>query len=417
MPYSEKHFIDEDRRIALYKRPDLARPKWQARISVPNATGYKVISTKTSDFEKAKHFARNKYEELYMQVKAGGALNSKTFKQVFEEWKGQTQQFGRTSRGGSWQATIDRVECYALPFFSSMRIDEIKGPNFVDYWSHRESNSKRKSPAKSTLKREAGCIRTVFNFALARGYIITLPVMHVPSAKSERRPTFTDAEWATLEKAMVEWRKEGKGLATQRDRQMAVYFFAIMANTGLRTKELRNLRWRDITKRPAKNASDKAAYYRIGYVRGGKTGDREFVFNPGCEAILSKLYLDRCKELSEDSPNEEALRPKADEFIFCHPDGSPIHSYKRSFKSLLEYAKIPISVDGRARTTYSLRHFYATRQLSKEASAYIIAKQMGTSVEMLEKHYGQVIASNIAEQITKAAASDIVIKGDHELPV
>ena len=30
-----------DGRVILYKRPGLKKPKWQARISVPNATGYK----------------------------------------------------------------------------------------------------------------------------------------------------------------------------------------------------------------------------------------------------------------------------------------------------------------------------------------------------------------------------------------
>ena len=62
--------IRGDGRIVLYKRQHPKNPKWQARISVPNATGYKVVSTKLSDLEEAKRFALNLYEELYMQVKA-----------------------------------------------------------------------------------------------------------------------------------------------------------------------------------------------------------------------------------------------------------------------------------------------------------------------------------------------------------
>ena len=73
-----------DGRIVRYQRSGLKRPKWQARISVPNSTGYKVVSTKADNLDQAKHFARNLYEDLYFKVKAGGTLRSKTFKQVFE---------------------------------------------------------------------------------------------------------------------------------------------------------------------------------------------------------------------------------------------------------------------------------------------------------------------------------------------
>lgn len=78
MAVDSEGYIDlrGDGRIVLYKRQHLKNPKWQARISVPNATGYKVVSTKLFDFDEAKRFALNRYEELYMQVKAGGQLKT-----------------------------------------------------------------------------------------------------------------------------------------------------------------------------------------------------------------------------------------------------------------------------------------------------------------------------------------------------
>ena len=33
-----------DGRIVLYKRTGLKKPKWQVRIRVPNATGYRIVS-------------------------------------------------------------------------------------------------------------------------------------------------------------------------------------------------------------------------------------------------------------------------------------------------------------------------------------------------------------------------------------
>lgn len=55
----------------------------------------------------------------------------------------------------------------------------------------------------------------------------------------------------------------------------------------------------------------------------------------------------------------------------------------------MDFAKLPIVRNGIARSIYSLRHFYATKRLESEVSPFLLAKQMGTSVEMLEKFYGQ----------------------------
>jgi hypothetical protein len=51
---------------------------------------------------------------------------------------------------------------------------------------------------------------------------------------------------------------------------------------------------------------------------------------------------------------------------------------------------------------------YATFRLSEEVSPYLLAKQMGTSVEMLEKHYGQVVNRLVATQITKTRSRQTV---------
>lgn len=93
-----------DGRVILYKRDNLKDPVWQARVRVPNSTGYKRITTKTSDQREAERFALNYYEELYIHVKTGGSIKSKTFKQVFAEWEKHVATMGHTRKGGSWEA-------------------------------------------------------------------------------------------------------------------------------------------------------------------------------------------------------------------------------------------------------------------------------------------------------------------------
>ena len=53
------------------------------------------------------------------------------------------------------------------------------------------------------------------------------------------------------------------------------------------------------------------------------------------------------------------------------------------------------------RSLYSLRHFYATQRLTDEVNPFLLARQMGTSIEMLQKFYGQPVTRLVARQITK----------------
>ncbi len=61
--------------------------------------------------------------------------------------------------------------------------------------------------------------------------------------------------------------------------------------------------------------------------------------------------------------------------------GKTIGSLKKGFESLLTYCDLLDDSSGRRRTLYSLRHFYATMRLSEEVSPYLLAQQMGTSIE------------------------------------
>jgi integrase len=62
-----------------------------------------------------------------------------------------------------------------------------------------------------------------------------------------------------------------------------------------------------------------------------------------------------------------------------------------------------------ARTIYSLRHFYATRRLENGTSWFLLAKQMGTSVEMLHKFYEHLV-------VTEKTARDVSQGRDRNAP-
>lgn len=410
-------YIDcgRDGRVVLYKRGHLKNPKWQARISVPNATGYKVVSTKLSDFEEAKRFALNLYEDLYMRVKAGGQLKTKTFKQVCDEWKADVKEHGRTRQDGSWDTTIERIDSYALEFFGDKRIDEIREADFTAYWAWRRQNYAKKLPTNSTLKRERTSIMPVFKFALSKGYITSIPSTNTPRAKDNRRPTFSKSEWETIEEASRGWVKAADELATYRDRYYARACFVLLAYSGLRIGELRTMRWQDISIEDGQDRNGNQGEYTFGWVSRGKTGAREITFQPGVEVLIRKLKLFRTAEREKLHPQLLDPSPEKDEHILCHPDGRPIGQFKHAFKSLIKFAGVPVERDGKPRTIYSLRHYYATQSINENLNPVNLAKQMGTSVDMIERHYAHIMPREVAPLVTRRKPSNIGFRKDIEL--
>jgi len=212
--------------------------------------------------------------------------------------------------------------------------------------------------------------------------------MNIPSLVKNRRPTFTVGEWRLLTRRMREWVREGqKWGSVGRDRFISQQYILILANCGARIGELRHLRWSDLT-----TQADGDAKRLVAFVTG-KTGEREIVFQQGSETYIKRLYDLRKKELSD--------HPPIDGFVLCSMEGKPIGSFRKGFDSMLDYCDLTYDTNGNKRSLYSLRHFYATQRLSEEVSPFLLARQMGTSVEMLERFYGHVVTSLVAKEITK----------------
>ncbi|NDD10920.1 MAG: hypothetical protein EB086_14915, partial [Rhodobacteraceae bacterium] len=56
------------------------------RIPLPESKGYFRETTGESHVARAQQIALNKFDELYFKIKSGGSLNTKSFKDLFEEW-------------------------------------------------------------------------------------------------------------------------------------------------------------------------------------------------------------------------------------------------------------------------------------------------------------------------------------------
>lgn len=70
---------------------------------------------------------------------------------------------------------------------------------------------------------------------------------------------------------------------------------------------------------------------------------------------------------------------------------------------MLEYCGVPSEKNGMNRTIYSLRHFYGTQRRRGDINPYHLSKQMGTSVEMIEKFYGHILTKDVIDSVRKSS--------------
>lgn len=122
----------------------------------------------------------------------------------------------------------------------------------------------------------------------------------------------------------------------------------------------------------------------------GKTGGRELVARHKVVAYLKRIHshTDDIKHLSF----EELIKKGVDKAVFRLRDGSMTQGLNQTFEILLTDADLLVDrKTDQNRTLYSLRHTYATfGMVYAGLPIHLLAKQMGTSVMMIEKHYSHL---------------------------
>jgi integrase len=107
------------------------------------------------------------------------------------------------------------------------------------------------------------------------------------------------------------------------------------------------------------------------------------------DQLLSILLINLPDHVIGDAKRPHQL--PSDIWLFCHPDGKRIKSFDNGFDEVLSELEL-LYHDGKKRSLTSLRHTYASERIEARAAGLkSIADNMGTTVEMLYKHYSQEI--------------------------
>jgi integrase len=393
----EKGILDsrtfKDGAIYLFLRPDYKKPTWFCRVKVPNTTGYVWRSTGTTDEHAAYAFADALYNRTLVKALSGEAINAKRLGPALDAYIKRLEPDQSRQSVHNKILLIKRI----TPFLASKTFDDVDTAllsTIIDE-ATRLSAKERLSP--NTISRINSDLKHLFGWCVDEGYLSAVPRFPRIAGDKARRTNFGDADWRKLTRYLREFVKvENK--AVRRDRVMLVNYVLILANTGIRVGEARHLKWRDV--REVDGEIGKAA--NIVLTVSGKTGVREVVARtPEVKGYFKRILDLRLAELA--TPDTPKPVVPDDSLIFCHPDGSPIGSFKKSFLSLIRLAGVERDSHGQLRTIYSLRHTYATFRLHEGVHQFILARNMGTSVAMLEQYYGHTGNVTSAVELTKTA--------------
>jgi integrase len=357
----------------------------------------------TRNFKNVAQFTVKKLED---------AVGTPDYKPIFEEYKSLINKF-------------------LIPFFGKYKIDSINYQLVEDYKKWRTERLGH-APSRSTELNHNAALNKIFDYAEANSYIhaVNRPKLSTIGRKSERRPDFSVAEIINLKANFAHWIEQTKE-DSKPIRQLLRDYVFVLLDTGARpAKELLSLKWVNLTPdfRPDIIETGKIVADEFG------EAEEEILFKPKHAVILdiTESKTKRRKAVGRlttwqvfneianrnyGKKMEDLVKEGCTDKVFLYkevlgrrikkvdPNTQPKLVEPTSFpklfeKYLLEHNLLVDPTTGKDRVLYSLRHTYATIALERDkVPVHTLAKQMGTSVKMIELHYSHLDAVKAIDQL------------------
>jgi integrase len=375
--------------LILFRRSDVKHRNWYCRIQLPKADRYKTISLKTSNRDAARDQAYDHDADIRFRLKHDVPVFNRPFSEVGKEYVALQEQ--RAARGEISQDRPKKlksvIEGALNNYCGSTQVHLIGQETWTSYPAHRRETGEGRYRdgiiSDSTIRFEMSIFGAVMSYAISKRYV---PASHRfedrPKLKTMRRDEFTLEEYRKLHTVARSWMSKATKPSSIWSRTVAYNFILIMCNTGMRPREAKNLRWRDIM--PAKDREGREIV--VMFVQG-KGKSRKLVAPKSVGD-----YLERIRAIAKAKELEDR--------VFTTITGEPAKTlYKNMIEDLLIEAKLRDGPNGVPRSTYCFRHTYATFRLSEGVDVYFLAEQMGTSVKMIEEHYGHVNTIKHADRV------------------
>lgn len=376
---------------------------WQIHYKICSKKDWLRVTSKTTDLDAAKQIAQDLFYEARVLEKRGLSVISKKFKAVAEVVSNNLKAQVNAGTGKKSYADYYRaIDTYLIPFFGNHNVDNIT-PSLIAQFHQWRTEKVGYELKASTQNNHNAALNCVFDYAVEKGWMTESqrPSLKNTGQATEVRGIFSTDELIELQQFIHKWTLEGRATKTRYLRELLGLYVTFIACTGVRPgTETKELKWKHIQfiQKP------KMRIIHITLPQG-KRGSRELVARSELWPLLDKL-----RELQPEYQSitlEELIAKKEDKHLFRMRDGTKPYNLVNAFADCLKEAELDKGdKDGKPRSLYSLRHYYATQRVLEGLSLGILANQMGTSMVMIERHYSHLKPLMVAEQLAGEIADD-----------
>lgn len=368
----------DDGKLVVYRRNQI----YYARCLLARSYIWRSLGTRHLDDAIPK--AWKVYHTLQAHNDQGLPLKAKTFSAVIDEYVASREKShaqGKTKRGMVRQ--IKRVVKFWRAYAGSKPIHGIGDKELREYVDWRRDyyanlgaplpHNAKLNPADKTLQWEVMLGKAIIKWAHEQGLRGNkpLPTFTFNPKVKRVRPSFELTEYRLLWRALWKRVRVCTNPEWRATRELLRDYVFILANSGMRVGEANKLRIADVVP-----FVDELGRSNFRLLVKGKTGEREVIPRANAAKFINRVLARR----TGAQPHEH---------LFLMPSGRPIITLADQFDAVLEEAGILRNSKGEKFALYSLRHFYAVTSLRRGVGIYTVARNMGTSVQMIEAYYGK----------------------------
>ncbi len=368
----------DDGKLVIYKRGQF----YYSRTRLNGSYAWRTL--KTSNLNEAIPRAWKFHHSLQTLEEQGLPVTAKSFRAVIDEYvafrekecaQGRTKldmlrQIKRVVK--FWNEYAGHKPLHAIGDAELRGFVEWRRDYYANLGTPLPRNAKL-NPTDKTLQWELTFGKQILKWAHGRGLRGNKPLPTYAFTPKEKRvrPAFELVEYRRLWRVLWKRVRNCPSENWRVSRELIRDYVLILANSGLRVGEANSLKIKNVI---AFTDDAGRANYRL--IVSGKTGEREVIPRANAAKFI-KRALDRRAGASSD------------ELLFIMPEGSRVLTLIDQFNAVLSEAGITHNSHGHKYTLYSLRHFYAVMALRKGVDVFALARNMGTSVQIIQGYYGK----------------------------
>jgi integrase len=398
---SENTHILIERQLRIYQRERSA--VWQCAFNVDGR--WQRTSTNERELAKAKKTAHDILVKANVKKELNIAPITRKLKDVANVVLKQLEKETKNNTAKPiFKDYISILNNYIIPILGKYNVNNISR-EALDEYETKLAKKMRKPATFSTQQTHNAVLNMIFDEAVLQRFMTELdrPKLVAKGKVSERRPAFDMEEIRALRENIDGWIKRAETTVSKNLRLLLREYVYVLLDTGARPgKELLNLRWKQIR---YTHTNESGSHVEM--MVSGKTGKRKIIGWTETINVLKRLLkvqgLVGLEAITESNHNG---------YVFRMADGKEPQSFQKLFESFLRQHNLLIDPNTeQKRVFYSLRHTYATFKLTYDKTPiYTLAEHMGTSVAMIEKHYGHLKVKEALPQLKGDTTRELLNK-------